>query len=165
MITDSPIFTLEQKRTIKTNLEKDFKSFEKHTEAAEAQRNKKPWIQSTELSDSIAKTSRRIDAITLSLKKTFSSFESGNVSGIGRNPEKIVMDIQEKASFLEPTSLLDAASCLDDDKYRTVDGRCNNIREPSFGATGIAMRRLAPPAYADGMYPTARNNIHIYRFC
>ena len=153
VINESPIFTPEQKETIKKNLKVDVESLEKHTAAAEAQRNKKPWVQSTDLSDSIARISRQKDAITVSLKKTISSFENINVSLEGREQNNLIMAIQSQAS----TELLDQpASCPDDDEYRTFDGSCNNVRHPSFGAAGIPMRRLAPPAYADGLYPATR---------
>jgi hypothetical protein len=36
------------------------------------------------------------------------------------------------------------------DAFRTIDGTGNNPAHPEWGAAGIALLRLAPPAYADG---------------
>ncbi|CAG0879551.1 unnamed protein product [Cyprideis torosa] len=36
-------------------------------------------------------------------------------------------------------------------KYRRVDGRCNNLRNPLWGSTMSTYRRLLPPDYADGV--------------
>ncbi|GIY55989.1 chorion peroxidase [Caerostris darwini] len=32
-------------------------------------------------------------------------------------------------------------------KYRTADGTCNNLMNPSWGASGVCFRRLLPPSY------------------
>ena len=38
------------------------------------------------------------------------------------------------------------------DLFRRIDGVCNNLEENKlFGSAGIAMRRLASPAYGDGV--------------
>ena len=36
------------------------------------------------------------------------------------------------------------------DRYRTLDGTCNNLANREWGAAGIRLRRLAPAAYSDG---------------
>ena len=38
------------------------------------------------------------------------------------------------------------------DRYRRIDGVCNNLNNKYFGATGIAMRRLVLPDYDDGKF-------------
>ncbi|CAL4071849.1 unnamed protein product, partial [Meganyctiphanes norvegica] len=35
-------------------------------------------------------------------------------------------------------------------KYRTADGSCNNIRNPDWGMSETALRRLLPPKFEDG---------------
>ncbi|KAI9551659.1 hypothetical protein GHT06_021995 [Daphnia sinensis] len=43
-------------------------------------------------------------------------------------------------------------------KYRTFDGTCNNLRQPSWGSALTTMERLAPPEYDDGIWhPRVRN--------
>ena len=44
----------------------------------------------------------------------------------------------------------EANVCKEDDRYRTASGACNNLRNTALGEAGVAMRRLAPPAYEDG---------------
>ena len=42
--------------------------------------------------------------------------------------------------------------CSAEDRFRRIDGVCNNLENNKhWGAAGIPMRRLAPPAYADGV--------------
>ena len=36
-------------------------------------------------------------------------------------------------------------------KYRTIDGTCNNLRQPLLGASNTAFRRLLPADYEDGV--------------
>uniref|UniRef100_A0A1I7VIL9 peroxidase n=1 Tax=Loa loa TaxID=7209 RepID=A0A1I7VIL9_LOALO len=36
-------------------------------------------------------------------------------------------------------------------KYRTIDGTCNNIIHPNWGATGAPMQRIIKPFYANGI--------------
>ena len=35
--------------------------------------------------------------------------------------------------------------------FRTIDGTCNNLKKPLFGASGTAFKRLVPPFYEDGI--------------
>ncbi|CAG0917148.1 unnamed protein product [Notodromas monacha] len=37
-------------------------------------------------------------------------------------------------------------------RYRTIDGSCNNLRNPSWGMTNTAMQRILPPTYNDGVW-------------
>ncbi|KAK7865848.1 hypothetical protein R5R35_003966 [Gryllus longicercus] len=36
-------------------------------------------------------------------------------------------------------------------RFRRYDGRCNNLRHPTWGSAGAPFRRMAPPEYADGV--------------
>lgn len=35
--------------------------------------------------------------------------------------------------------------------YRSFDGTCNNLKNPSYGAAGTIFQRLMPATYADGI--------------
>ena len=48
--------------------------------------------------------------------------------------------------------------CNSGAKYRTIDGTCNNLQNPLFGATNTPLQRILPPKYDDG------NIIFLYRF-
>ena len=145
-------FTPEEKKEISENLEKDISSFEEHVKATENQRYKKPWVQSTELSDNIADMSRLSSAILLSLNKTISSFGKKFSSSNDYNSEiDLQTQIHKKIEETCKEIINHKITCPADDKYRTPDGSCNNLLNPTFGAAGIAMRRFVPPAYADGM--------------
>lgn len=37
-------------------------------------------------------------------------------------------------------------------KYRSVDGTCNNVKNPGWGSAGSSMQRILPPAYEDGVW-------------
>ena len=150
---ESPDFTPNQKGAIKNDLEKVIKSFEKHLAAADAQIRKSPWVQSTELSDNIAKKSRRRGAICHSIEKTISCFNVRKFSDAEKNLENILTKVQD--NFLKD-NLDQPIRCEEDNRYRTLNGSCNNLRHKSFGAAGTALSRLLPPAYADGLYMKSR---------
>ncbi|CAH0399044.1 unnamed protein product [Chilo suppressalis] len=38
------------------------------------------------------------------------------------------------------------------DKFRSLDGTCNNLQKPGWGRRGAPFTRIAPPRYADGIY-------------
>ena len=148
-LEESDLFTTEEKEAITKNLERDLDSFLVHMEAADAQRHKKPWIQSTELSDKIGIRSRICEAVISSINTTITNFLRSRSSKL-RQAGTILPDIQEKicTDIINPDII-----CPVDDKYRTANGSCNNRVNPNFGAAGIAMLRFAlPPSYADGMY-------------
>lgn len=42
------------------------------------------------------------------------------------------------------------APCSKEEKYRRVDGACNNLKEPTWGASFTPFRRMLPSDYADG---------------
>lgn len=37
-------------------------------------------------------------------------------------------------------------------RYRTINGTCNNLRNPTWGVTTNTYRRILPSKYGDGMY-------------
>ena len=146
---------------------KDLVAFDDHEKAAESQRFKKRWVQSTQISDKIGKNKRLSEAITTSINNTRSLFK-------GKEPLGTLDRFKRQTSnSLTVDGLLNnlRTSCVngvDDfkggltgaditcdpthpgDRYRRIDGVCNNIENKFFGATGIEMRRLATPAYKDG---------------
>ena len=42
-------------------------------------------------------------------------------------------------------------TCDPNARFRTIDGTCNNLQNPSFGAAGDKFQRLAPADYGDGI--------------
>lgn len=55
----------------------------------------------------------------------------------------------------EPLCAAPPASCLKS-RYRTLDGTCNNLQNPAWGAANMRYNRLLTPKYADGISaPTA----------
>ena len=43
----------------------------------------------------------------------------------------------------------ETASCICNFKYRTIDGKCNNIKKPLLGSAPTALTRLLPAKYYD----------------
>lgn len=50
--------------------------------------------------------------------------------------------------FLPP---LHTTVCQASERYRTLDGMCNNLKNPLWGVTGAPLVRLLPPDYGDGI--------------
>ncbi|XP_046543359.1 chorion peroxidase-like [Haliotis rubra] len=45
-----------------------------------------------------------------------------------------------------------STACQQEARYRTMDGRCNNARWPTWGSTNQPFRRFIDPAYDDGKF-------------
>ncbi|KAH3748072.1 hypothetical protein DPMN_182509 [Dreissena polymorpha] len=39
--------------------------------------------------------------------------------------------------------------CNADDRFRSINGTCNNLNNPTWGMAGAAQRRLLPAAYGE----------------
>ncbi|XP_050677757.1 peroxidase-like [Leptidea sinapis] len=63
--------------------------------------------------------------------------------------------IRPKDYFCKPYTKI----CHSCDKYRSIDGTCNNLEHPGWGRTGAPFNRIATPRYSDGIYamPTAKS--------
>jgi hypothetical protein len=149
--------TEAEKQEIKSNLVKDLVTFNKHEKAAESQRFKKRWVQSTEISDKIGKNARLSETITSSVNITRNTFK-------GKEKEtRLARQVSNSLTvddFLEDIRVscekgvnafsggLIGANII----CRRFDGVCNNLKNKHFGATGIPMKRLATPAYSDGKF-------------
>ncbi|GLV32003.1 Peroxinectin-like [Carabus blaptoides fortunei] len=46
------------------------------------------------------------------------------------------------------------------DRFRSVDGSCNNVMEPSWGVALTPYTRLLPPSYADGIWTPRTSKVH-----
>ena len=60
------------------------------------------------------------------------------------------VDIDLRTTGLE-NMCPDEPNCNPEDKYRTTDGSCNNLKNPLFGKSFTPLQRILPNDYADGM--------------
>ncbi|KAH3858557.1 peroxidasin homolog pxn-2-like [Dreissena polymorpha] len=68
-------------------------------------------------------------------------------------------DLQSEAVVSEFSRLLTdlpgcpntTVMCNADDRFRSINGTCNNLNNPTWGMAGAAQRRLLPAAYDDGL--------------
>ena len=154
--------TGDQKEEIKTNLVKDIVAFNEHEKAAEENQFIKRWVQSTALTNRIGKNARLRETLVLSINNTRNTFKGG-LSVASRQAsnsltvDSFLEDIREQCEMgvnafsgglIGGSVICDPTASLD--KYRRIDGVCNNLDNKHFGATGIAMRRFVPAVYADG---------------
>lgn len=58
-------------------------------------------------------------------------------------------ELHPLAAGPRPECVAAPVSCPNN-KYRTLDGSCNNLRRPAWGMAGTRYARLVPAKYADG---------------
>jgi len=58
-----------------------------------------------------------------------------------------------KAVCLTGRELNASSSKCDNSPYRQIDGHCNNVQTPEWGANYSPFQRALPPDYADGLSP------------
>ena len=46
-------------------------------------------------------------------------------------------------------------------KYRTINGECNNVKNPTWGITGAAYLRILEPTYQDGKRERERATVSV----
>jgi len=56
-----------------------------------------------------------------------------------------------KGSQIAETCPAAPAACDPAARYRTLDGSCNNQQRTAWGKSNIALQRLLPPQYGDGL--------------
>lgn len=61
------------------------------------------------------------------------------------------------APATRPMCQLAPPVCDPSARYRTIDGSCNNLRNPTWGMTGSLFNRLIPAKYADGMQKSQKS--------
>ena len=59
-----------------------------------------------------------------------------------------LISIVKRLNVKEPTKKI---PCDPNEVFRTIDGTCNNLRNPSFGAINTQFSRLIPADYGDGI--------------
>ena len=55
--------------------------------------------------------------------------------------------------------MVDSSPCDHTAKYRTHNGRCNNLKNPQYGAENAVLRRLLPSEYHDGVSEPRKKGI------
>jgi len=62
------------------------------------------------------------------------------------------------------TNCAPKVTCDENSMYRTIDGSCNNLENPLWGATKTPYVRLGPATYDDGKYSFIRSEkVGIYK--
>ena len=115
----------------------------------------KGWIQCTHLSKKVADSKRR-SAIERATAKHSAPSIQNSIQNTTNVRENIPTDSCGKEFEFEFNAIRNGP-CDKHSMYRTITGDCNNLHETSRGASEIAMRRMAPTAYADGNYVMNKN--------
>ena len=69
-----------------------------------------------------------------------------NPSEVGRKMEGVHI---EDTMLSDMCPDIESAFCFPH-KYRTINGECNNVKNPTWGITGAAYLRILQPTYQDG---------------
>ena len=67
-------------------------------------------------------------------------------SEVGRKMEGVPI---EDTMLSDMCPDIESAFCFPH-KYRTINGECNNVKNPTWGITGAAYLRILQPTYQDG---------------
>lgn len=81
-------------------------------------------------------------------------YVSALAEGDGRLLERAVTALSAEMGLPPPLGCPTAPPCPPD-KYRSMDGSCNNVRHPAWGAAGAPFLRLLAPEYEDASRPRA----------
>jgi len=90
-------------------------------------------------------------------------------SRLGLSKEQSCSDLKNVTltDSFKKRSCLPNPKCQPSYKYRTSDGSCNNLKIPNLGQSLTTFRRVAPPAYADGIsfyHPIYKNGLFFSLF-
>ncbi|XP_067657259.1 peroxidasin homolog [Haliotis asinina] len=91
-------------------------------------------------------------ALLVLLAYQVSTQRSGNVQTGGRRSSRDALRLGEQFSNGDTSSCAPDIRCprdVEESKFRTADGTCNNLDHPGWGSALIPMRRLIPPQYGD----------------
>ena len=65
------------------------------------------------------------------------------------NPQQLQL-IANMSGCLSHRRIPDCSDMCFHTKYRTIDGSCNNMKNPLWGSSFVAFKRLLPPVYENG---------------
>lgn len=83
-------------------------------------------------------------ALAQSAQELVSSMKDLDVRTVNFANADLDNTVLENACEPQPT-------CNPNSKYRTIDGSCNNLREPNYGKSFTPLQRILGNAYADGL--------------
>ena len=89
--------------------------------------------------------------LVLKIRVTFSSVKNMSMM----EAEAVFPSILENAYVYLPDyvcSSLSGVACEAEYPFRTLEGFCNNLKHPLWGAIARPTRRILKPRYADGKY-------------
>ena len=146
--------------------------FLEHEAAAEEQRFKRRWVQSNTFTDRLARDKRLFSFVELAVQESLSP----SVARVRRQISNSEV-LDEVITFIHVDMLPQVLAhlreeciagtdgfngglvgaevtcdpCALEDRFRRIDGVCNNLAMKLHGAAGTPLRRLASPAYSDGV--------------
>ncbi|KAK7084498.1 hypothetical protein SK128_008779, partial [Halocaridina rubra] len=109
-----------------------------------AAKHQKGFQKTNPLSSILAKQGHIAEKATQKFKNSFKLAD--DVSGLLVMPNMSV-NLCDDASLQRPAHF----PCLFNERYRRIDGTCNNLQNPLWGASFIPFRRAILPEYGDGI--------------
>ena len=155
--------TREQKEVIRKDLLGALEAFIKRENGTLNESEKLPFISVNRRTNKLAIHSRLLIALQLAVKKSVKALGiemGGEAFDEVRSNSKGFEKVPQLSRAADEICRGESVDCKNFVTARRLDGKCNNLRNTNWGASAIAMRRMAPTAYHDGLHTPRKVHNH-----
>ena len=160
-VSTLPSLTNKEKANVKEALETSSVEFSQMEDTFNKKRFKRKWVQSTTETSSLGQKTRMIVNLVDTANKSkqilfeFNAMHSFSaITLMNKETNLTLLESSLYSQLMVGTASRNNPECDREAKYRKLDGSCNNLASPQWGATATPMPRLMDNAYSDGKFLT-----------